>query len=208
MKAPSSIIFDLGGVLYDIDPQLSFEAFRRLGINDFKVYYSFKSQMDVFDDLEKGLISAGEFCGSIRQISGLDLTDEQITESWNALLVGMPLENIQLLRDISGKYRIFLLSNTNVLHLNQIHDEMVSKGLSSLDELFEKAFYSFKMGMRKPGVEIYREVLNQAGLNAAGALFIDDNKDNIEGALEAGIPSLIKDRTQSLRDFLLENGLI
>jgi putative hydrolase of the HAD superfamily len=204
----TAIIFDLGGVLYDIDPKLSAEAFRRLGIADFNSYYSFKDQLTLFDKLEKGQVGKDEFCDSIRRISGLELSNEQIMEAWNALLVGMPLENIRLLKELKLKYKLFLLSNTNIMHLEHIQAEMKTKGLKSLDELFEKAFYSYQMSMRKPDSEIFDEVIKQSGLNAAETIFIDDGKENISGAEKVGIRSFLKDRTQPIHDFLLEKGFI
>jgi putative hydrolase of the HAD superfamily len=204
----TSIIFDLGGVLYDIDTQRTAEAFARLGVEGFEEVYSLKHQAHLVDELETGKTGREEFCLRIRQITGITADDAAIEKAWNALLIGMPEENIGLLKEVGRHYRIFLLSNTNEMHLAHIDREMQERGIARLEDLFEKAFYSFRMGLRKPGVEIYTEVLRQAGIRGEETLFIDDNAANVAGAAAAGIHAMLKDRYQSAKDFLVENGLI
>lgn len=207
-KKFNSIIFDLGGVIYDIDVSCTVKAFKDLGIPNFDQFYTLKKQEQLFDLLETGSIKLEDFYAKLREKNN-SITDEQIINCWNALLIGLPQENIQLLRDLKNDYRLFLLSNTNELHLNQINDEMNAQfQLQSLDDLFEKAFYSFKMGLRKPDPAIYEKVLELAGINADEVVFIDDNSDNIAAAESVGITSILKSRDQTLTDFLYEHNLI
>src|SRR6185436_4669476 len=116
MRDFKNIIFDFGGVIIDIDYHRTIEAFKQLGIKNFEEQYSKLKQSDLFDSLEKGTITSGVFHDRIRTISGLSLTDSQIDDAWNAILIDLPEENINFLKGLKNKYRIFLLSNTNEIH--------------------------------------------------------------------------------------------
>ena len=197
-----SIIFDLGGVLYDIDVQRTKNAFAALGLDDFSKLYTLKEQVDLFDSLEKGQINEEGFVEGINKLSGVPLTPEQVKQAWNALLIGMPGENVDLLRNLKANgYKLYLLSNTNILHYSSIQTEIQEKfGLNSLDELFDKAYISYKIGMRKPDVEIYEYVIRD--IDPGRSIFIDDNEDNVKASIAAGIPAVQKLKNETLPEFL------
>ncbi len=178
-----NIIFDFGGVILNIDFELSIQAFRMLGVQDFGMLYSEKVQSDLFDKLEKGLLSPEKFRDELRNITGVYMTDEEIDEAWNALLLDLPAYRIKMLENVRNNYRIYLLSNSNIIHYDhyilQLRKEF---GYRNFDELFKKAYFSHDMGLRKPDENIYKRVLSEQNLIASESLFIDDNLENIEAA--------------------------
>jgi FMN phosphatase YigB (HAD superfamily) len=191
MENISAIILDLGGVLLNIDYQLTKKAFANLGIADFDVHYTQFRGSHLFDDLETGKVSEAEFYDIFRKQAGAPFTDEQIRQAWNAMLLEFPASRATLLADLRSRYRLFLLSNTNGIHYEFFNDLFrKSTGLKSLDDSFDHAYYSHRMGMRKPGVEIYRQLLKEQNLDPATTLFIDDTASNLVGAKEAGIQTI------------------
>ena len=202
-KNLKAIIFDLGGVLYDIDIQLSVKYFEKLGLHNFDHLFSLKEQIGLFDLWEKGFIDQKSFIEEIRKIAKLPLSDEQIIEGWNALLIGITSDTIALLKQMRNDYPIYLLSNTNMLHLEYIDLEVQEQfGLPKLSLLFDKAFYSYEMGKRKPDADIYEQVIQEIGLAPDEMIFIDDNQDNLKGAAATGLQTFWKDRTLPLKEVL------
>ena len=205
-----NIIFDLGGVILNIDYHLTSKAFQALGIANFDEIYSQAQQSDLFDLLETGKITPTNFRSQIRKITGLQLSDEQIDSAWNAMLLDLPKERIDILQAAKQQYRTFLLSNTNAIHLEAYTEELqrVHK-ISGLEELFEKEYFSHTLGMRKPHPETFAEVLKLQGLKAEETVFIDDSYQHLEGAKKAGINTLFMDRSKdmTLKDFFQDGKL-
>jgi len=199
-----AIIFDLGGVLYDIDLQRTKDAFAALGLHSFDDQYSMKVQTKLFDALEKGLMGEEEFTSEINRIEQTNLSLEQVQNAWNALLICMPSQSVSILQNLRKEgYALYLLSNTNQFHADQINREMNDQfGIKTLDELFDAAYYSYRIGMRKPDMEIYQHVVNNHGLNPLKTVFIDDNEDNIKGALKAGIHAVHKSKNITLDELM------
>jgi len=183
-----NIIFDLGGVIIDIDYNLAATAFKKLGIVDFDNFYSKAKQSSLFDDFEKGLISNSDFRASLRQYLPESVTDHQIDEAWNAMLLGIPSHRVDFLQKVANKYRVFLLSNTNRIHIDaftQYNDEKFGKGY--FESIFEYCYFSSDIAMRKPDAEIFEFVLNENGLLKEDTIFIDDSIQHVEGALSTGL---------------------
>src|SRR4051812_45032914 len=116
IKGIKHIIFDLGGVLLNIDYRLTEEAFVEAGVRDFPELYSQLRQTDLFDRFETGQISAEEFVQSLQHASYIKVTEAQIIRAWNAMLLDYPLRRLQILQQLSLYYNLFLLSNTNEIH--------------------------------------------------------------------------------------------
>jgi len=113
-----------------------------------------------------------------------------------------PAERIQLLQQLRNKYRIFLFSNTNALHLAALRAIYTRTfGTGSLEDLFEKTYYSHLMGMRKPDKASYEYILKENGLVGSETLFVDDAIINVEGAEHAGLKGLYLRPGISLLDF-------
>ncbi len=183
-----AIIFDLGGVLLNIDYQRTIDAFKREGVTDFEHFFTQAAQVSLFDKLDKGLIDPDDFRNELRRLSGLRIGDEQIDRAWNAMLLDFPPGRIQMLQGVRQHYRTFLLSNTNAIHY-PVYRESLQKeyGFSDLSELFEKQYLSYEMGMRKPDREIFTHVLNDQELLPEETLFIDDSLQHVHGARDAGL---------------------
>lgn len=186
-----NIIFDLGGVVLNIDFQLSAQAFQKLGIKDFESLYSRAVQDSLFEDLEMGLISAKEFRNEIRLLSKLPLSDNEIDNAWNAIILDFPIKRLNLIKQISTNYSCYLLSNTNKIHYDVYQQDLKKQhGINGLESLFIKTWLSHELKMRKPNLDIFMHALNNANLIPEETLFIDDSIQNIEAANKLGIKTL------------------
>lgn len=191
MQGIQHIIFDLGGVLLNIDYQLTHKAFTDLGIADFNNHFSQLHANSLFEDLETGRVSEEEFLKKIKEHLPEKTTNEAIITAWNAMLLDYPVARLQLLQQLRQHYNLFLLSNTNAIHLaafNAILEK--SRGISSLASFFDKTYYSHLVGLRKPGKEIYQLILDENNLRPEHTLFIDDTLPNVETAKELGIQAI------------------
>ncbi len=183
-----NIIFDWGGVITDLHPERTIRAFRELGFRQFSDAVFRSEAPNLFLDFETGKISDSGFLNALKQYLDEAATDERILDAWNALLGDLPAERWMLLKNLKHVYRIFLLSNTNSLHIAH-YSERLEKlyGVYGYHHLFEKVYLSHLLGMRKPNRDIYEFVLKDSGLAPAETLFIDDNADNIATARQLGI---------------------
>lgn len=183
-----NIIFDLGGVILNIDYDLSVQAFRKLGLDNFQEHFSQAQQKHLFDQYEKGLISSDEFRTELLKHFNDSVSTADIDNAWNALLLDLPEERLNVLRAAKSTHRTFLLSNTNEIHINEFNRYLNRTfGLNDLTSFFEKAYLSYEIGMRKPDREIFQFVLDQNGLLPEETLFIDDSKQHIDSAQTLGI---------------------
>jgi putative hydrolase of the HAD superfamily len=182
-----NIIFDLGGVLLDIDFQKSIDAFKKLGIENFEDMFSQFKADELFEKLEIGELTEADFYSAIKKRTRLPVTDNEIEVAWNALLLHFRIESLQHLEGLSHKYRLYLLSNTNSIHLKRFKKLFTEEtGKSIFDDYFIKAWYSNEVGLRKPGARIFEFVLQEENLAAEETLFIDDTFINIETAYKMG----------------------
>ena len=183
-----NLIFDLGGVLLNLHFDRTYEAFARAGNRSVEEIRAMIDKSSFFNDYEKGLLSDDEFRAAIREMLQSSLSDDEIDTAWSAMLGEIPLERLQLLKRLRGKFKIFLLSNTNSIHLPNF-DKIVKTVCDDpgLRSFFDEAYYSHVLKMRKPDREIYEHVLKQHQLNPAFTLFLDDHLPNLQGAEETGI---------------------
>ena len=183
-----NIVFDLGGVILDIDYNLTVKAFEDLGIPNFKEQYSKMSQSNLFDNIETGKISPAEFRNLIREVAKKTISDAEIDAAWNALILHLPQYRIEILKNLQVNYRLFLLSNTNKIHYDD-YSEVIKRenGIEGLEPLFEKTYLSHEMGLRKPDPEIFQVVLSENNLVPKETLFIDDSPQHIASAKTLGI---------------------
>ncbi len=183
-----NIIFDLGGVLININYSLTSDAFEELGLGKFDELFSQAHQSKLFDLYEKGLITSEEFRTRVKTFFSQPIDDHTITTAWNAMLLDFPKERLDFLQKIKTKYRTFLLSNTNDIHIQQInHDLQKTHGIHNLNGHFEKVYLSYEVNMRKPDAEIFEQVLSENNLKPEETLFIDDSPQHLETAKKLGI---------------------
>ncbi|MEO0404037.1 MAG: HAD family phosphatase [Bacteroidota bacterium] len=183
-----AIIFDFGGVLFDIDYNAPVEAFKKLNLANFQEWYAKAGQSKLFDELEVGNIKGDEFLEELAQLSTTPVEKHQIKSAWNAILKGISKDRIQLIHDLSNSHRTFLLSNTNALHVEafeKVLEEVM--GMEFYRTAFEHIHYSNVLGMRKPHPETFLHVCSLHDLEPARTLFIDDSKQHVDGALKAGL---------------------
>ena len=183
-----TIIFDLGGVVINLDYGKTTQAFEALGLTNFNDLYSQAAQSGLFDAFEKGECSVQYFINKVLDYLPTGTQANQVVEAWNAMILDFPLENLALLKRLQGEKRTFLLSNTNEIHIQKVHHHLqqVSDEIT-LHPYFEKVYFSSDIGMRKPDAEIFEFVLKEQGLDPSRTLFIDDTEQHILGAKEVGI---------------------
>ncbi|MGG9970936.1 HAD family hydrolase [Ferruginibacter sp. SUN002] len=183
-----NIIFDLGGVLLDLDYHKTSIAFQKLGVTNFDELFSQFKANELFENIETGKISDEDFYDAVEKYCYPGTTRLQIEAAWNAMLLGFRVEALETLKDLRKKYRLFLLSNTNNIHLTAFKKIFTADtGLPSIDVFFDKAYYSHLIQMRKPYETTYHFVLDDAGIIADETLFIEDSIQNVEGARAVGI---------------------
>lgn len=188
MSTIKNVIFDLGGVLLNIDYNKTSKAFKKLGASDFDAFYSQQGANELFEALETGNITEEDFYNTMQEHCYPGTSAEQIKAAWNAILLDFRNDSLQFLFQLKDKYKLFLLSNTNSIHqaaFNKIFETQT--GLSSFDDFFTGAYYSHLIHRRKPYPETYSFVLQDAGISRNETLFIDDSPVNIDGAIEAGL---------------------
>lgn len=183
-----NIIFDFGGVLFDIDYKLPIEAFRELGYDNFGEVYTQSSQNEIFDQLETGKISNEAFFRYLHSLVP-NATMLDVSIAWNSILIGLWPERVEFVKQLKRQgYRTFLLSNTNAIHVT-VFEEMIddTMGLESFREAFEKVYYSNVIGIKKPYPETFLQVCAWNNLDPKETLFIDDSIQHVEGAIKAGL---------------------
>jgi len=187
MPELKNIVFDLGGVLLDIDYGKTKLSFEELGFNQFDQMYTQYSADMLFSDLETGRISNDHFYDYLVKKAGGKINKEQISRAWNAMLGNFRVPSLDFLEELSKKFRLYLLSNTNAIHLEAFNEIFRREtGKASLDAYFTKAYYSNNIGYRKPNEDVFEFILKDAGIKAGETLFIDDSYNNIETAKKLG----------------------
>ncbi len=204
MQPIQTIIFDLGGVFLNIDYPATRKAFIDLGVTHFDQLFNLHHSNDLFEQLETGKITPAAFYDAFRNETGLKLSDEQIRDAWNAMLLDFPLERLEWLEKIAAKYPVYLFSNTNQIHYDAFIETFRKQtGRQEFNDYFIKAHYSHELGLRKPYPESFTELLSRHQLDPATTVFIDDTLKNIEGARAAGMQTIHLQAPQTVLDLSL-----
>lgn len=194
MKDLKNIIFDLGGVLLQLEMERTKVAFQALagGKKEFEKLSEIFASQQVFENFEVNKIGEKEFVEAFQKNLEHPITVAQLETAWNAMLLNFPKQNLQLLEELREKdYRIFLLSNTNSIHLRAFRQNLLEEhGIEDFDAFFEKAYYSHLIELRKPHAAAFQFILDDMNLAANETLFIDDNAPNLLGARQIGIHTL------------------
>jgi FMN phosphatase YigB (HAD superfamily) len=186
-----NILFDFGGVFLDIDYQKTRQAFIDLGITNFDDLYAQDHVNELFGQLERGEVEPATFYNELRRITNTTVSNAAITQAWCAMLGTFELKKLDWLREIGQRYRVFLFSNTNLIHYEKfmaIYHQQT--GRDDFNAYFEHAFYSHQIGVRKPLASAYHKVLGMYHLAPEETVFIDDTYKNIVGAEEAGLHTI------------------
>lgn len=191
MQKTENIIFDLGGVLLDIDYNRTRSAFEKLGIVHFDEMYSQANADKLFQKLETGHITENNFYKELNKSTGLQLSNEEIKDAWNSMLLSFREKSLAFLENIRPAYQVYLLSNTNFIHLEAFRKTFFEKKRNhSFENYFDKAFYSCEIGLRKPDAVCFDWVINELKIERAATIFIDDSAQNIEAARKAGLQTI------------------
>ena len=196
-----TIIFDFGGVILDIDPDLSRRRFAEmLGVENAR-----KLESEQLPQLyEKGLISRAEFIIRINQIAGMQLADSVILDAWNAMLLNYKPPRIEWIKRLHNTHRLLLLSNTNDSHFEYFHNKLIAEYGVTFYQLFDHVYLSHEMGLLKPSHEIYETVIAEQQLNLRRTLFIEDTARNVTGAQEVGLQTLLIPRNGEFYEFFAD----
>lgn len=209
MPYPQNLIFDLGGVILNLDLLRTEQAFQRLagGPERHRELTQQLHQTHFFERFEVGDFTGEHFVETLQNLTP-GVVPSEIAEAWSAMLLDLPGERLRLLGELGKSHRIFLLSNTNELHLADFRKIVQAQhGDFDFDALFEQAWYSHLIGHRKPNAAVFEYVLDAAGLSAGDTLFIDDNADNIRGASALGIRAHRHEPNSDLAASLRSAGL-
>jgi epoxide hydrolase-like predicted phosphatase len=190
-KSIKNIIFDFGAVVINIDIPNAYRAFSDLsGIPAETVRDLFEGQ-GAYADFESGKMNNDDFHAFLRKELKVSCSDEQLDKAWNAMLFDVPLERVEKLKELKTRYNIFLLSNTNAIHVKKIKEIFNENfGIEDFTKLFHKRYLSHEVGLLKPDPAIYEYVLKDAGLKKEETIFLDDNADNVKSALSIGLPTI------------------
>ena len=186
-----AVIFDLGGVILNIDYNRTADAFKALGLADFDNVYSQLCQTDLFDRFETGQVSSFHFINRLLDQLPRGCNGNQVVHAWDAMILDFPQERLDFLMELKQRRRIFLLSNTNDIHMDAVRRALEkTTGHKRLEDYFERVYLSCEMGLRKPDPAIFLRVCSEQGLDPAATLFIDDSPQHVEGAKAAGLQAV------------------
>lgn len=199
-----NIVFDLGDVIINIDIPRTVQAFSRLSGLPTETITTLFKQTELFRKFETGSLSEPAFRDLVRNTLELPaLTDQQIDQAWNELLLDIPLARVELLQKLAKKYNLYLLSNTSSIHIARVNEILkAASGVENLDDLFSFVFLSYELGTMKPDSEIYTQVLEKAEIAAEETLFLDDNLKNVEAAAQLGIQTIHVQKPVTILEYL------
>ena len=204
MNKTKALIFDMGGVLVDLDIEDCKRAFREdvgyYGIDDI---IDACHQRGIYGDLEEGKLSADKFRRIILEGAREGATAEDVDKAMWHILVGIEPYKTDMLKRLSESYELYLLSNNNSICLPRSRQMFEDAGVP-LDQVFRKCYFSFEMKALKPSKAFYRAVMEDIGLEPEEMLFIDDSQKNVDGAITAGLPALYYEPGTDLEALLIK----
>jgi putative hydrolase of the HAD superfamily len=194
-----NILFDLGGVILDINVTATQQKFFEMGLPAVFLQYPENMLTDLYFRYETGKIDTVEYRNEVRRISGLDLMDEVIDEAWIAMLVGIPAERTELIGRLKERYGLYMLSNTCPLH-SPVFEKMYQDAAGiPMHDIFDGIYYSYEIGFHKPDREAWEYVIEDAGIDPRETLYIDDSIHNIKASQELGFQAIhIHERTSMM----------
>ena len=187
LKGIRNIIFDLGGVLLNIDPRKTIEAFSQLGMKTLIGDKGLSYDHDIFYRMEQGQITSDEFRNGVLQLLPAKVTYDEIDAAWTAMLLDFPAIRVDLVKNLRKEYNIYLFSNTNAIHVEKYRSNFRKQHGFEVSTLFEKTFHSNEIGYRKPMPESFQKIIRLSGINPEESLFIDDSLPNVEAAIASGL---------------------
>lgn len=204
LKGIRNIIFDLGGVLLNIDPMKTIDAFGKLGMEQLVGDKGLTYDHDIFYMMEQGKITPNEFREGVLGLLPQRISYQQIDDAWTAMLLDFPTIRVELLKSLRKDFGIYLFSNTNAIHVERFHSNFRNQHGFEVSALFEKDFYSNEIGFRKPSPESFQEIIRLSGINPEESLFIDDSLPNVESAIACGLKGYWLEPRQKVEEIFRE----
>jgi len=204
LKGIKNIIFDLGGVLLNIDPKKTIDAFGKLGMDQLVGDHGLSYDHDIFYQMEQGKIIPKEFRNGVRKLLPVEACDQEIDDAWTAMLLDFPAIRVELVKNLRTEFNIYLFSNTNAIHVEKYHSNFRNQHGFEVSTLFENDFYSNEIGFRKPTAESFQEIIRLSGINPEESLFIDDSLPNVEAAIASGLQGLWLEPGQKVEEIFGE----
>ena len=187
LKNIRNIVFDLGGVLLNIDPHKTIKAFNQLGMKQLIGDKGLTYDHEIFYMMEQGKLTPDEFRNGVRKLLPGEVTDDQIDAAWTAMLLDFPTIRVELLQKFRNEFGIYLFSNTNAIHVTKYQSIFRNQHGFEVSSLFDKLFHSNEIGYRKPTPESFKKIIQLSGIRPHESLFIDDSNTNVEGAIACGL---------------------
>lgn len=209
MKGIRNVIFDLGGVIINLDQQRSINEFNNHSDLPFETFYNQSAQSGFFDEFDKGKIDTPTFLSILKQELKYAGDERHLLEAWNAMLLDVPAHRLDLLVDAKQNYKTFLLSNTCEPHIAAFEEQLyLDHGVKNFEDYFDKVYYSCRMGLRKPDPEIFLTVLKENNLKPEETVFIDDSIQHVKGAGACGINAYLLPKGMEVGDLLKDLKLL
>ena len=205
MAEIKNIIFDFGGVLLNLDYQRTFDELGQLMGHNLSLTDMPADMQEVYLRYERGELQSENFMWHIQKLAKRQITQpHKIIKAWNAMLLGWNADRLPWLLSLRERYQVYLLSNTNDLHIKWVHKDLKQQhNITDFEcTYFDNVYYSHEVGMQKPTAAIYELVLSDNDLSAAETIFVDDNAANVAAAAALGITAIQHDPSTEIMEQL------
>jgi putative hydrolase of the HAD superfamily len=177
----------MGGVIVDVHRDRAIRNFKAIGVDDAENFIDAYHHKGIFIDIENGDIDAGEFCRLLCKHAGKKISREGIENAWKSIIDLPPEYKLEYIQELRKTHRVFLLTNNNPFIMDWACAPGFTQSGNALSDYFDKLYISYKMKCTKPGLKIYNMMIEDAGINPAESLFIDDSEQNIKAGKECGL---------------------
>lgn len=186
MNAIKNIVFDLGGVIIDLDRDRSVKRFKAVGVENIEQMLDAYEQKGVFLELENGTLDAEEFRLKLSRMIGKELTTEDVSYGWHGFILGIPEYKLEYILELRKRYKVYILSNTNPIILDWAKSPAFSEAKQPITAYCDKVYASYEMKVTKPNPRVFELMIADSGMIPAETLFVDDGKLNVEAAGKLG----------------------
>lgn len=187
-----NIVFDLGGVIVDIDPQACIDELNKIGLHDAAKIIDPYKQQGAFLELEEGKITAAEFYDIMRSMcNNKEITNKELEDAFCSFIPSLPVERLKALRELRKTKKVYALSNTNAILFNNVIDRLFRQEGLAINDYFDGIVTSFADRACKPSPKIFNTLLQRYDLAGSRTLFLDDSQANCDAAKECGIDSAL-----------------
>tara|TARA_S200000501_G_scaffold246520_1_gene230858 strand:+ start:124 stop:747 length:624 start_codon:yes stop_codon:yes gene_type:complete len=203
LKNINTIIFDLGGVIIDLDSKSVIDQFQKYSDKTAKDIICLISQSQDLIDYEMGKMSDSDFCEAVNKLLHTELSQASFETIWNSFLGNIKQDKLHLMLALKDQFNLLILSNTNAIHQRSF-DQRVGELISTriMSDMVHTAYYSHELGLRKPDPNIYKRVIDLQNLNPTRTLFFDDRNENINMAQDFGIQAILVEYSDQILDQL------